>query len=108
MLKHIQTKYFLTSLFIKRKFAIAVQPAQFSHIGQFSSLTGKVQRLQDKTSLRNPLLLKIETNMGESIEAIASFWTEKKEFNLPRFKDSENKTEARWIEFSLKHAQAYG
>lgn len=54
------------------------------------------------------MLLKIETNMGESIEAIASFWTEKKEFNLPKIKDSESNTEARWIEFSLKHAQAYG
>ena len=73
------------------------------YIGKFSSLAGKVQKLQDKSNQKNPLLSSVETNSFFVLNEVQKFYETK---SVPIKWPKEAKlAEDRFIEFTFKHPE---
>ena len=91
----------------KLELAYQYKPAQFVHIGQFSSLEGKVQQLTDASNQQNPQLETWETHEGADKNALKTFYkTHRNPIVWPQTFETDKKD--RFVQFTFKHLQAFG
>ena len=83
----------------KNKISIPIIPAQFVHIGQFSSLDGKVQKLQDATNRQNPALSFVGTNKFYDVAKIKQLYSVYSTANTVKLARQANLEVDRFIEF---------